>query len=165
MNSDSIDSRSMDIVEYEEGAPFLERATSRETPGVLGPRPLSETFAEIWTKLTDQQPDQGLAMTVYELRQLQPPRPAPGSYRLATEADLELLTGWSYDFDLEVHGSEPMGRNEDATSRRIANGDYRICEDGNQPVSYCVQSRPTPNGIYQRLGVKPLGEYVELDFV
>ena len=93
-----------------------------------------------------------------------------------------------------------------SVSRRLADGDYRIWEDGGEPVSYAARSRPTPtgmainavytpkslrgkgyatscvaagkrfctlfadvknptaNGIYQRLGFEPLGEFVELDF-
>ena len=82
-----------------------------------------------------------------------------------------------------------------SVSRRLADGDYRIWEDGGEPVSYAARSRPTPtgmainavytpkalrgkrfctlfadvenptvNGIYERLGFEPLGEFVELDF-
>ena len=103
---------------------------------------------------------------------------------------------------------------DDFAAWRLPNGDYRIWEDGGEPVSYAAQSRPTPtgmainavytprafrrrgyasacvaalcneilstgksfctlfadvanptaNGVYQRLGFQPLGEFLEFDF-
>lgn len=117
-------------------------------------------------------------------------------------------------FHWEIHRRAPRGQEVGAVSRRLADGDYRIWEDGGEPVSYAARSRPTPtgmainavytpkalrgkgyatscvaalcheilaagkrfctlfadvenptvNGIYQRLGFEPLGEFVELDF-
>ena len=190
------------------------RSASRPIPGVLGPRPLAEAFADVWTKLSKQRTAQGLAMTVYELRRIHDPGNASGSYRHATDADRDLLETWVDAFHWEIHGRAPLGQEVGAVSRRLAAGDYRIWEDGGEPVSYAARSRPTPtgmainavytpkalrgkgyatscvaalcheilaagkrfctlfadvenptvNGIYQRLGFVPLGEFVELDF-
>ena len=80
-------------------------------------------------------------------------------------------------FHWEIHRRAPRGQEVGAVSRRLAEGYYRIWEDGGEPVSYAARSRPPPtgmainavytptaNGIYQRLGFEPLGEFVELDF-
>ncbi|HJP30482.1 MAG TPA: GNAT family N-acetyltransferase [Candidatus Latescibacteria bacterium] len=123
------------------------RASSRSTPGVLGPRPLSESFADTWTRLSGQQIGQGLAMTVYELRKLHPHDGAPGVFRHATDADRELLQTWSDAFHLEVHGHPAVGQEVRAVSRRLPNGNYRIWEDGGRPVSFAARSRPTPTGL------------------
>ncbi len=70
------------------------RSASRPIPGVLGPRPLAEAFADVWTKLSGQRTSQGLVMTVYELRQIRDPGNASGTYRRATDTARDLLETW-----------------------------------------------------------------------
>jgi uncharacterized protein len=123
------------------------RAAPRTVPGALGPRPLPEAFAEIWTEGTDLSVGQGLAMTVYELRNLRHKGSAPGSYRHATETDRQLLESWTDAFFREVHSRAPLGQEVGAVVRRLAQGAYRIWEHDGQPVCYVAQSRPTPTGM------------------
>lgn len=188
--------------------------TGRAPPGVLGPLPFPQAFASLWSERSGQSFGQGLAMTVYELRELHRPAAAPGLYRHATVADLALLEAWTDAFFLEVHGRPPGSGEQADVALRLAAGAYRIWEHDGRPVSYAAQSRPTPtgmainaaytpselrgrgyatacvaalcaeilasgkqfctlfadvdnptaNGIYQRLGFEPLGQFVELDF-
>ncbi len=194
------------------------RGTGLRPPGVLGPQPLPDAFAGIWCADPAQGVGQtvtpGLAMTVYELRQLSYRGSASGSYRHATLADRQLLEDWTETFFHQVHGRPPVGQEIGAVARRLPKGEYRIWEDGGEPVCFVAQARPTPtgmainavftpqawrgrgyatscvaalcaeilaggksfctlfadvdnptaNGIYQRIGFEPLGQFVELDF-
>ena len=123
------------------------RSTSRPVPGVLGPRPLPEAFADIWAASTGLSIGHGLAMMVYELHEIRHTGCAAGTYRLATMADRDLLENWTETFIREVHGRAPLGQEIGAVARRLPKGDYRIWEDGGQPVCYAAQSRPTPTGM------------------
>jgi hypothetical protein len=117
------------------------RSASRPIPGVLGPRPLAEAFADVWTKLSGQRTSQGLVMTVYELRRIRDPGNASGTYRHATDADRDLLETWVDAFHWEIHRRAPLGQEAGAVSRRLANGDYRIWEHGGESGVLC---RPVP---------------------
>ena len=62
-------------------------------PGVGGIKPTSRAFAEIWSAVTGQPHRSGMNERVYELRRVIPPDPPiPGALRVATEADLPLMS-------------------------------------------------------------------------
>ena len=68
-------------------------------------------------------------------------------------------------FHWEIHRRAPRGQEVGAVSRRVAALCHEILAAGK---CFCTLfadvENPTVNGIYQRLGFEPLGEFVELDF-
>ena len=120
-----------------------------ELPGVVGPPAASRDFADrwvaakggAWTVLMDER--------VYRLTEVRPPRPAPGSWRLAVAGDRDLLAGWLFDFGLEALGEEDRERVaigldewEAGTGRR-----FWLWESGGEPVTMVGAGGETPNGI------------------
>ena len=80
---------------------------------------------------------------VYRLRELVPPRPAPGEARLATEDDWDLFVAWWKAFEVEVH--LPPHDPERARDR-IRDGLTWLWVDGGEPVSMAGCGGFTPNG-------------------
>ena len=63
-------------------------------PGVIGPTPLSDLFAQTWTSLTGEVSHLRTHERLFELTQVSAPRPGPGSLRLATPDDTALIVRW-----------------------------------------------------------------------
>jgi predicted GNAT family acetyltransferase len=71
-------------------------------PGVIGPTPLSDLFAQTWTSLTGEVSHLRTRERLFELRYVIAPRPGPGSLRLATPDDTALVVRWIKAFQEEA---------------------------------------------------------------
>lgn len=111
-------------------------------PGVLGSPETTTAFAERHAALTGRTYRVTREQGVYELRELVPPRPAPGALRLATSDDYDLVSAWGAAFQVEV-GLPPadLARFRD----RVDEGLIWLWEDG-EVVSLAGCGGFTPNG-------------------
>jgi predicted GNAT family acetyltransferase len=116
-------------------------------PGVLGPREAALAFAKVWQQLSNQPYEMGMHERVYELRKVIPPPQPSGRMRVATSADLEIVTQWLYAFHLEALPDElpSMEEARETAEIKISDQDLYLWEDG-QPVAMAGRARPTPNG-------------------
>lgn len=118
-------------------------------PGVLGPRPVAEAFADTWRRVSQCGVNPGMAMGVYELREVLDAGGATGQLRPAGDADLEVLTDWVCGFNEAVH--EPMADGRDGVRREVENliaaEQVYVWEDGGRAVSLARWGRPTAHGI------------------
>ncbi|PWK77471.1 putative GNAT family acetyltransferase [Lentzea atacamensis] len=111
-----------------------------EAPGVTGPRQRSHAFATAFA--ADRSFTESLATRLYRLGTLVPPT-SPGTGRLATEADIELLGAWRKAFTREA---VPEAPDEEATeivrsSLRLGNG-HALWEVDGTPVAWAAASLP-----------------------
>jgi predicted GNAT family acetyltransferase len=118
-----------------------------DLPGVIGDAATASRFAGAWTerRKSAARPDMGQRM--YELRDLQDGPSAPGSLRLATMDDRDLIIEWMRGFEADTR--EAVSDPGPAVNRRLTRGQYRIWEDG-QPVSMALAT-PTIEGV-SRIG-------------
>ncbi len=127
---------------------FIRQVALRQWPitGVTGYPPLAEIFAAAWARLTRTSYRVQIRNRLYELRRVEPTPPTSGRLRLATLADLDLITEWTFAFQTEaLHRGDSVEAHE-VTRYKIKDQDLYLWEDG-QPVSMASQSRPTRNGI------------------
>ena len=112
-------------------------------PGVLGSAETTVAFAERYAALTGTgyrvTRDQG----VYALTELVPPRPTSGTFRVAGEADGDLVVAWSEAFQIEV-GLPEVGAEH--MRARAADGLVWLWEDAGEVVSLAGCGGFTPNG-------------------
>lgn len=108
-------------------------------PGAYGPKDISETFATRWS------PEKHVVMSnrLYRLGELEPPD-VPGTFRMADESDVPLITRWRLDFMVEALPHEWVGPpHEELVRRSIAMGSGNaIWERGGTPVAWAVAGRP-----------------------
>jgi predicted GNAT family acetyltransferase len=115
-------------------------------PGVTGPTLLSEAFAAAWARLTQTNYRVRMRNRLYELRQVNPTPSISGRLRLATAADLDLITEWTFAFQNEALSRGDLAESREVARYKINDQDLYIWEDG-QPVCMAGQSRPTTHGI------------------
>lgn len=129
-----------------------------ELPGVLSPKPVSRSFADIWRKLSGQSYRKGMAQRIYRLEAVKPPASeVPGELRRATRADRDLLVEWFAALVREAQGedasAQEAGLRIDAFLDVGTNG-VHLWED-EKPVSMAGYTGPTPNGIRINLVYTP----------
>jgi predicted GNAT family acetyltransferase len=112
-------------------------------PGVSGPTQLAADFARVWNKQTGESYRIRTHERIFELHKVYMPTPAPGKMRLATQADMQIVTRYCTDFFIEAL---PKERREDIDSyvqQRLDNKDFYLWEllDG-QVVSLAGKTRP-----------------------
>jgi uncharacterized protein len=118
-------------------------------PGVLAPAPLARLFAVKWTERTRTNFQLSQHLHLFELRQA----PAGlamagrGHLRLANLKELDLITGWFYEFTLEIFKSDDKPEARQMAEQRIRNGDVFVWEVDGQPVSIATKNRPTRHSI------------------
>ena len=121
-----------------------------ELPGVLGPKGASRAFAARWAAAAPGRTSgPGMAERIYRLTTVVPPRPAPGSARIAGERDRDLLVAWLNAFALEAFG-EPMEEAPVYADRWVARVGGRamwLWEADGRAVSAAGLSGMTPHGI------------------
>ncbi|TWP47906.1 GNAT family N-acetyltransferase [Lentzea tibetensis] len=115
------------------------RRIDPELPRVYGPKEISETFAARWSP----EPQVVMSNRLYRLSELEPPD-VPGTFRLADESDVPLLTRWRTDFMTEALPHEWVGPpQEEMVRRSIAMGSGNaIWERDGTPVAWAVTGRP-----------------------
>jgi len=128
-----------------------------ELPGVLGPKPVSRSFADIWRKLSGQPYRKGMPQRIYQLEAVKPVSGVPGNLRRATSADRELLMEWFTALVKEAQRENPSAQEAririDAFLDVGTNG-VHLWED-EKPVSMAGYTGPTPNGIRINLVYTP----------
>lgn len=122
-----------------------------ELDGVLGPKPLSRGFADLWTRRTGLPARLKFAERLYRLDKVRPVTGVPGELRRATELDRDLVLQWSVDFNLEALGEADPEQIERFVSLALtadsqSRGRY-LWFDGGQPVSMVGYVSPTLNGM------------------
>lgn len=93
-------------------------------PGVIGPIPLSDLFAQTWTSLTGEASRLCRRERLFALTHVSAPRPGPGSLRSATPEETSLVVHWIKAFQQEALQT-PLS-DEEALSwarTRIGNGE------------------------------------------
>jgi len=71
-------------------------------PGVVGPSPLSDLFAQTWTSRTGEVSHLRTHERLFEFTQVIAPRPGPGSLRIATPDETALVVRWIKAFQEEA---------------------------------------------------------------
>ena len=118
-----------------------------ELPGVTGPVPEVDAFAEVWSARAGVVARRTFAQRIYQLSELRPAGHVSGRARDATEADRALLVEWIRAFATEAMPSDAPMRDADRTvDTRLTHGGFTIWEDG-EPVSLAGWGGRTPNGI------------------
>jgi uncharacterized protein len=118
-------------------------------PGVVGPTAESRAFVAAWARESGQTATLARAERIYRAERIvDPPHPAAGTLRRATEADRGLLLAWLGDFVAETLGEERRGEVARTVETRLTTttGALYLWEDGG-PVSLVGWSGPTPNGV------------------
>jgi predicted GNAT family acetyltransferase len=117
-------------------------------PGVVGPAPIAEKFAQAWLKQTGQQYKVELFERLFALDQVIPPERAAGELRVATEDDLALIKDWMFAFDQEAVNSDNQERAWKRAEMNVRNRDMYIWETPDKRiVSIANKTRPLANGI------------------
>lgn len=117
-------------------------------PTVNGMTPLSTAFAQTWSQVHRVSYAIEREERIFELRKVQPLSYSTGTIRLATLADLDLVTQWIVAFNQEALGEQET--DSAATRRqvqvRIEGQTLYLWEDG-QPVALAGITRPTQHGM------------------
>ena len=84
------------------------RQSTLDLPGVSAPAETADAFADAWCAATGLRRTESLALGLYRLTRVVPPRPTPGSFRPAAAADAAFLVSWADAFFRAV--GEPESR-------------------------------------------------------
>jgi predicted GNAT family acetyltransferase len=132
-------------------AALAETIAAEELPGVVGSVPEAEEFAQQWARQVGARAHTNMRQGVYALERVEQPPPTPGSFRVATAADHELVLRWWIAFADEVLHEGGPGRESAASmiDHRLASpvAGVGLWEDGGEPVSLAGWGGATPNGI------------------
>jgi predicted GNAT family acetyltransferase len=100
-------------------------------PGIFGEAGMAARFAGCWAERLKIPVAPVEAVRLYRLTALRPPPAAPGSLRIATDADVDLILEWLEGFKRDTDG---IVAPPDAMRRRVESGLISIWNDG-KPVS------------------------------
>jgi hypothetical protein len=132
-------------------AALAEAAADEELPGVVGTEPEVHEFAELWSRHAGVSARTNMRQGVYALEQVEQLSAVPGSARVATEDDFELILRWWTAFGEEVLHEGGPGRElaEQNVRHRLASpkGGFLLWGDDGATVSLAGWGGPTPNGI------------------
>lgn len=122
-------------------------------PTVNGVTHLSAAFAQLWSQVQGVAYRVDVEERVFELRKVASLRYSAGAMRLATLADLDLVTEWIVAFNQEALGeaASDYAATRQRVQTRITDQTFFLWED-EEPVALAGITRPTPQGI----GVGPV---------
>jgi uncharacterized protein len=118
-------------------------------PGIVGPPDAARRFADRWVQTAGGAWSVVIEERIYQLASVRPPRPAPGSWRLAEPRDRALLERWLVDFGIEAL-NDPDAARVQLSLDDWASGSGRrfwLWEADGEPVTTVGASGETPNGI------------------
>jgi hypothetical protein len=132
-------------------AALAEAVAGEEIPGVVSTEPEVHEFAELWSRQTGVPSRVNMRQGVYALEYVEPLPAVPGSTRVASGDDRELVLRWWIAFGEEVlhEGGPGRERAETTVDHKLSSPTSGILlwEDGGEPVSLAGWGGPTPNGI------------------
>lgn len=112
------------------------RAAGLALPGVVGPAPIAEAFADRWQASSGAKATPGLAMRLYRLTRVEAPRPVSGALCQAGPEDLSRLSGWVEAFYVETGLSEDETAKARALApKRMERGEIFYWRDGGRAVA------------------------------
>jgi predicted GNAT family acetyltransferase len=124
------------------------RAHQWPVPGVRASVPLVDHFAHLWAEQTGKQAQLTMGQRTFELTQVISPHPVPGRFRVAVEADYDVLTRWTTAFMAEAVNDTHSEDIPEATLSRIRAGDLFVWEsEAGEIVSMAEKTRPVVNVI------------------
>ena len=121
-----------------------------DLPGAMGPDPVSQQFAEIWTQKTGLQSWVGVQQMIYQLDKVRDIPQAPGSFAQAVEADLDRVAQFFMAFQDEALYAAQKSPKEEHLQKalyRIQQGHLFLWRDQGEIVSMAGVSAPTRHGI------------------
>ncbi len=121
-----------------------------DLPGVLGPPSVAGAFVERWTATTGRSARLEMAERVYRLERVQPPPTPHGDWRLAFEADRELLLQWVEAFQAEALAGGQAAYDNTAMIERWIRREGRaayLWDVEGRAVSLVAAGSPTPTGV------------------
>ncbi len=113
-------------------------------PGVAARTAVATAFAEIYASLHDADVFEAMNMRLYQLDTVVPLPQPPGTFRVATEADTDILTRWSEEFVREATPETPARNMQAFVEHKIADKELFIWNN-ERPVSMAARARPTRN--------------------
>lgn len=117
-----------------------------ELPAVLGPEQAAAPVAERWARLHGKRTEQGMRQRIYQLtRVTAPANPPAGELRVASKAELPLVTEWVNAFSDEVH--MPTARSSALAEERIVRQELFLWYDEGEPRSMAAWAGRTPNSV------------------
>jgi uncharacterized protein len=117
----------------------------KEIPGVVGDKKLADMFAGRWCGRHGLKVTKTIAERLFKLTKVNDVPIAPGRFRVATEADRELVKKWSHGFHVDCFGANSKTPETDL-SRRIPEGNVFLWEIDGKPVSTACKNRSTEHG-------------------
>jgi uncharacterized protein len=117
-----------------------------ELKGVIGPRPITEAFAERYEHVTRVPCSIEMEQLIYELVRVEKLTLAPGRLRLAGPSDTPLLIEWFAAFQRDIGSPRGSDHIRDRVLGMIARKNAYIWEYETRPVSLALHSRSTRNG-------------------
>jgi predicted GNAT family acetyltransferase len=134
-------------------APLVEDLSGHpagDVPGVMGPVPGVERFAELWAAWSGRTARETQAERIFKLEHVNEVRRPSGSMRDIVEADRALLSDWLRAFAAEAVPEDPVIEPDPIIDRALAGSPVRglrLWEEAGRPVSVAGFGGPTPNGI------------------
>jgi predicted GNAT family acetyltransferase len=122
------------------------RAHQWPVPGVRASVPLVDRFARLWGEQTGKHAQLTMGQRTFELTQVVSPPRVLGHFRVAVEADRDVLTRWTVAFMAEAVNDANSEDVPEDTLRRIRAGDLFVWEsEAGEVVSMAVKTRPVVN--------------------
>jgi predicted GNAT family acetyltransferase len=118
-------------------------------PGITAPVDVARSFSERWAERHGVTAERTMAERIYRVERVTRPHDVPGSIRIATPDDRDLLVAWVRDFLREaVHRTDDRETQAVVDSAlRTGSRTFYLWEHEGRPVSLAGVTGPTPNGI------------------
>jgi predicted GNAT family acetyltransferase len=118
------------------------------TERILGPTTYVEPFVELWKKHFALEAESVMGLKVFRLDQLKAVRISEGTFRVAEEKDIPLLTDWRIAFDKETFSKDTsQEKGLQMVREKVENQDLFVWEVEDEVVSMAAKARPTRHGI------------------
>jgi uncharacterized protein len=125
--------------------------TYSDLRGAIGLKAIGKAFANTWKTMTGQDYRLNIEERLYRLQKVNPVNQVNGDYRVATEADREILVQWFIDFSVEALDGMLREDAERQVNIRLTSDSgqrgLRLWWDNGKPVSFAGYGGLTPHGI------------------
>jgi uncharacterized protein len=128
-----------------------------EIPGIIGTVKLVEAFKKAYLGKTGFKSELEMSQRIYKLEKVNPIHKSSGFLREATEADIEIITGWILVFDQEaMNGEMTEAYARERAERGVNFKTIYMWEDEGHAVSMANKGRSTLNGVIVNLVYTPV---------